>query len=209
MMVASAAERNKQPILDVLRPYIPPAGNSARILEIASGTGQHVAHFAPHFPHVTWQPSDVDLVCIKSISGFIAEKQLKNVLQPMVIDITKPIEKWANQNMKPESYDLILNSNMVHISPWETSLGLFKTAGVLLKPTGVLFMYGPFRIDGILTPESNVSFDASLRAQNPAWGVRDISDLKHLAKQNGLEYEKMVDMPANNKCVIFRKSFIH
>ncbi|CAG5133657.1 unnamed protein product [Candidula unifasciata] len=205
MLVASAAERNKQPILEVLQHYIPPAGGTRQILEIASGTGQHIAHFAPHFPHVTWQPSDIDPVYIKSISAFITGKHLKNVLQPMVIDITKPIQKWANQNMKPESYDLILNSNMVHISPWETSLGLFKTAGYLLKPHGVLFMYGPFRIDGVLTPESNVHFDASLRSQNPTWGVRDICDLKQLAKQNDLVYEKMVDMPANNKCVIFRK----
>lgn len=203
MLNASAAERNKQPILDVLQNYLNPNG-PAKVLEIASGTGQHIVHFAYHHPHIIWQPSDIDQTHLKSISAYITFKQLGNVLPPMLMDISKPIDT-SGENLKKETIDLILNSNMVHISAFDTSVGLFKAAGILLKSQGVLFMYGPFKVNGKLVPESNVRFDAGLRAQDPSWGVRDVSDLEKLAKDNGLKLENMVEMPANNKCLIFRK----
>ncbi|XP_055875164.1 methyltransferase-like 26 isoform X3 [Biomphalaria glabrata] len=204
MLVADAAERNKQPILDVLKSYLP-AATSTKVLEIASGTGQHVSHFAEHLPDITWQPSDITHAYLQSISAHIQHKKLTNVLPPIKVDITTPLEQWSLQDLKPETYDMIYNSNMVHISPWETSQGLFKAAGYLLKKDGVLFMYGPFKINGLLTPESNIRFNEYLISQDVRWGVRDIVDLEKLAQENGLKLEKMVDMPANNKSVIFRK----
>ncbi|XP_059139639.1 methyltransferase-like 26 isoform X3 [Physella acuta] len=206
MLVAGAADRNKQPILDVLQGYLPPINQTGRVLEIASGTGQHIAHFAAHFQHVLFQPSDIDRNCVSSITAYIENKKLTNVLQPVEIDVTKPIDQWPGGKFEPSSWDVILNSNMIHISPWESAVGLFKASGYLLKDKGVLFMYGPYKVNGVLTPESNVRFNQQLIAQNPSWGVRDIVDLEKLAKDNNLCLEKMVDMPANNKCVIFRKT---
>ncbi|KAH9503962.1 Methyltransferase-like 26 [Bulinus truncatus] len=203
LLIADAAERNKQPILDVLKTYLPPTG-AVNVLEIASGTGQHVAHFAVNLPHVTWQPTDITYAYLQSISAHIELNKLTNVLQPLNVDITLPHEHW-NMTIKQESHDLIYNSNMVHISPWETSKGLFRSAGYLLKKGGILFMYGPFKINGVLTPESNVRFNEYLISQDVRWGVRDIVDLEILAKEYGLSLEKMFDMPANNTSVIFRK----
>ncbi|XP_005104409.1 methyltransferase-like 26 [Aplysia californica] len=202
MLVAPAGERNKQYILDVLQSYLPDPGVKGQVLEIASGPGQHVAFFASQNLHITWQPSDLEEEYLKSISAHISSNGLDNVLPPIRLDITKPEH---TSTLAPKSLDVVLNVNMIHISPWETSQGLFKTAGCVLKSGGVLFMYGPFKIHGSLTPDSNVQFDARLRSQDSRWGIRDIDDLENLAKENGLKFEKMVDMPANNKCTIFRK----
>ncbi|GFO21820.1 upf0585 protein c16orf13-like protein [Plakobranchus ocellatus] len=204
MSIAGAAERNKQPILDVLTKYIPL--KSSFVLEIASGTGQHICHFAPKFPDTRWQPSDMDSASLKSIQAHIENKDLKNVLPPLQVDITKPIAQWASPDVTPGSCDLVLNVNMVHISPWEAAVGLFKTAGTLLKPGGYLFMYGPFKVNGILVPDSNVQFDQHLRSRDSRWGIRDIADLDKLAEENNLKRENMVDMPANNKCTIYKKN---
>jgi len=202
MVVAPAAERNKQCILDVLKGFLPTS--AGKVLEIASGPGQHVTHFASDNPHLTWQPSDMEEAYLKSIRAHIVAKELKNVLQPVSIDITKPVDENLDASFTSNSWDFIYNANMVHISPWETSIGLFKTAGKLLKSNGILFMYGPFKLYGNLSPESNVQFDSSLQSRNPTWGIRDVKDLEELAKENGLKLEKMIDMPANNKSLIFR-----
>ncbi|RUS79814.1 hypothetical protein EGW08_012413 [Elysia chlorotica] len=205
MIVVGPGERNKQPILDVLLKYLPPRDKEGFVLEVASGPGQHVCHFASRCPHITWQPTDLDENYFKSINAHIEHNGLKNVLPPLHVDISKPLSEWATPELTAGSCDLVVNVNMAHISPWKATVGLFKASGEVLKPGGILCMYGPFKVDGVLKPESNVNFDQHLRSQDSSWGIRDTADLDKLAKDNKMRRENMVDMPANNFCAIFRK----
>ncbi|KAM3623691.1 uncharacterized protein V6R79_014515 [Siganus canaliculatus] len=202
MLNAAAAERNKGPILTVLRDSV----NTVRpllALEISSGTGQHVTHFAQALPNITWQPSEYDSQSLSSIEAYRAHYQLHNVMPAIHLDASLPHQYWGG--IQAESLDLVVNINMIHISPFACTEGLFKGAGAVLKPQGLLMTYGPYAVNGHITPQSNVDFDYSLRQRNPEWGLRDISLLTSIAQRNGLFLEKMVDMPANNKCLLFRK----
>ncbi|XP_076751934.1 methyltransferase-like 26 [Xylocopa sonorina] len=201
-LVYPAADRNKGPILSVLQKYIQ-YGTPQTFLEISSGSGQHIAHFAPHFPHITFYPSEYDPKLLNSIAAYTNE--FSNVKHPLKIDITTDFHIWGDGIFKEASIDYIYNANMMHISPYECSIGLFNNAGKLLKNNGILFTYGPYAIDGKITPESNVNFDKSLRSQDPNWGLRDINDLIELAKKNGIKIVDIIDMPANNKTIIWKK----
>lgn len=193
---APSAERNKQPILEVLARVLPPRG---LVLEIGSGTGQHVTHFAEALPALNFQPSEMDMARHASIQAWVAAARLSNVRPPVAIDLTQ--RPWP-----VPAADAIVCINVIHISPWEATLGLMAGTGSLLPPSGVLVTYGPYLRRGAHTAPSNEAFDASLRARNALWGVRDIDQLVQIASHEGLALEEVVPMPANNFTLVWRKS---
>jgi hypothetical protein len=195
-----AADRNKQPILDVLLKVLPMQGNA---LEIASGTGQHVAWFAASLPQWTWQPTDFMPASMDSISAWVAEQGLRNVRPPRVLDVTAP--EWLPGDSSGSKFDLIYCANMLHISPWATCAGLMQGSARHLAAGGVLVTYGPYLEDGVPTSEGNLGFDQSLRAQNPAWGVRRREDVEQEAARAGLRLRARFAMPANNLLLVWAK----
>jgi SAM-dependent methyltransferase len=191
---AAATERNRDPILDVLRRVLPPTG---LVLEIASGTGQHVAYFAGALPALRWQPSDASAAHLNSIRAWSAAAGADNIAPPLLLDVERP--PWPVTQA-----DAILNINMIHIAPWSATAALFEGAARVLAPSGVLFLYGPFKRDGAHTAESNQRFDERLRAEDPRWGVRDLGDVEQLASAAGFHLTEVVPMPANNLSLVFR-----
>jgi SAM-dependent methyltransferase len=192
---APSPERNKQAILEVLARVLPSRG---LVLEIGSGTGQHVAHFAKALPTVTFQPSEMDVERHASIEAWAAAARLSNVKPPLAFDVTQ--RPWP-----VSAADAVVCINVIHISPWEATLALMAGAGSILPADGVLVTYGPYMRCGAHTSQSNEAFDAGLRARNPLWGVRDIDKLAEVAGNEGLALEQAVPMPANNFTLVWRK----
>lgn len=190
---APSPERNKQPILEILARVLPQRG---LVLEIGSGTGQHVSHFARALPGLTFQPSEFDRERHASIAAW--SEGLANVLPPIGFDVTRL--PWP-----VTAADAIVCINVIHISPWEATLALMKGAGEILPPGGVLVTYGPYRREGRHTAPSNEAFDASLKSRDPRWGVRDMAEVAAAAHAQGLGLEEAVAMPANNFTLVFRK----
>lgn len=176
---------------------------SPLFLEIASGSGQHISHFAPHFSGVKFQPTEVDESLFGSISYYAQNCATKNIQPPLLLDICKKLQCYG---FEENSIDYMYNANMIHISPYECTIGLFENAGQYLKPDALMITYGPYSKDGVLTPQSNIDFDASLRSRNPLRGIRDINDLVKLAEENDLTLMDTVEMPANNKILIWKKN---
>lgn len=191
-----AALRNRDPILDVLRPRLPASG---LVLEIAAGTGEHAVHFAAAFPGLTWQPADQDSAALASIAAWRALKALPNLLPPLTLDATQP-EGWPVQRA-----DAIVNINMIHIAPWAAALGLMRGAGRILPPGGLLYLYGPYLEADVETAPGNLAFDASLKSRDPAWGLRQLDDVKNLAAAHRLAFADRIEMPANNLSLVFQK----
>jgi cyclopropane fatty-acyl-phospholipid synthase-like methyltransferase len=193
---ALSALRNRGPIADVLAEHLPSAG---LVLEAASGTGEHVCHFAERFPGLQFQPSDPDPGARASVAAWIAATGLRNVRKPLGLDVS--VGPW------PEGpFDAVISINMIHISPWNACLGLLEGAAESLTADGFLFLYGPFLRAGVQTAFSNEAFDADLRARNPAWGLRDLDEVAEHASEQGLMLAELVEMPANNLSVIFRRA---
>lgn len=192
---APAAARNREPILDVLRPRLPTEG---LVLEVASGSGEHVVHFAAALPGLVFQPSDAEASARASIDDWARAIGLTNVRPAVALDAQSPT--WP-----VEQAAAVLCSNMIHIAPWEAAVGLIGGAARVLPTNGLLYLYGPYRRDGRHTAASNHTFDRDLRQRNPAWGVRDLEPVSALAAEHGFDAPEIVDMPANNLSLIFRR----
>jgi SAM-dependent methyltransferase len=192
---APAVARNRDPILSVLQRFLPPRG---LILEIASGTGEHAVHFAKGLPGVTWQPSDPDPESLASIAAHRASAKLSNLLAPIELDATSTPWPVTNANA-------IVAINMIHIAPWTACEGLMAGAERLLPPGGTLYLYGPYKENGVHTAPSNAAFDRSLRQRDPAWGVRDLEAVIAVADRHAFDFIQRIAMPANNLSVVFRR----
>src|SRR6476659_1853320 len=192
----SSAERNKGPILDVLARVLPRRG---LVLEIASGTGQHVLHFAKALSDLTWQPSDPDAELRESVALRIREERRANVNGPIDLDVTKL--PWPLQTA-----DAVVAINLIHVAPWSATLALFEGAKALLSTTqDVLLLYGPYRRFGRHTSQSNAQFDLDLRTHNPEWGLRDLEAVTDVAARTGFILAETVEMPANNFSLVFKR----
>lgn len=190
---APAAERNKQPILEVLCETLPASGT---VVEVASGTGQHAAFFARELSHLVWQPTDRDETALASIQAWVEDAGLPNLRSPIRLDVLEqpwPIAKCA----------AILCTNMIHISPWRATLALLAGAAEHLASGAPLVLYGPYVIDGE-TADSNIAFSQRLQAEDPEWGVRELRAVERAARQVGLDLDRIVPRPANNHVIVFR-----
>lgn len=193
---APSAGRNRDAILAVLTDILPSSG---LVLEIASGSGEHAVHFAGALPGLTFQPSDPSPDAVASIAAWTAEAGLGNILPPLVVDA-------AASDWPIAAADAIVCINMIHIAPWAATEGLFRHAGRLLKQGRPLYLYGPYRRPDRPLEPSNAAFDESLRGRDPAWGLRDLDAVTALGAINGFGLPEVIEMPANNLSVIFRKA---
>ncbi len=192
---APATARNSEAIAEVLAAELPDTGT---VLEIASGSGEHAVHFARRFPGLQWHPTDAEPEALASIDEWRRGSGLRNITSPCLLDAAS--EDW------PEGrFEAIFCANMIHISPWDSALGLFAGAGRCLAPGGKLVVYGPFFERGVEPAQSNLDFDASLRSRDPRWGIRKVEDCDRLARDAGLERSARHEMPANNLTLVWTR----
>ena len=192
---APATLRNRDFILGILRDVLPTKG---LVLEIASGSGEHVVHFARNFPNLVFQPSDREPDALQSVAAWVKATRVTNVRAPVVLD--------ASQLPWPiASADGIICINMIHISPWGATLGLVRGAAAILPSTAPFYLYGPFKREGVATSPSNQAFDRSLRQREPIWGLRDLEAVAAVAQSVGFSVPTITEMPANNLSVVFRR----
>lgn len=189
--------RNRRPILEVLRPRLP---DRARVLEVASGAGEHAVFLSAGLPGVSWHPSDCDAEALASIEAWRAAAGPANLAPPIRLDAAGSAT-WPNG-----PFEAVVCINMVHISPWAASEGLMAGAARVLAPGGRLFLYGPYIEPGVATAPSNLAFDASLKSRDAAWGLRDLGDIRALAAAHGLAFAERIAMPANNLIAVFEKT---
>ena len=189
-----ATQRNTGPLLEALSDVF---RDCKRVLEIASGSGEHLEHFAPQFPSCRFVPSDLDAQCLASIDARVKECPTRNIDTPVELDVTS--DAWPSG-----PFDAVFNANMVHIAPWAACEGLMRGVAGCLRPEGLLCLYGPFSRGGKHTAPSNADFSEDLKRRNLSWGVRDLDDVTLEAEQNGLALARVINMPANNLTVLFR-----
>ncbi|KAF9922913.1 hypothetical protein FBU30_006967 [Linnemannia zychae] len=202
-------DRNKDIILDSLRPLL---DESKLVLEVASGSGQHVFHFSSAYPEVTFQPTEYDVSLFSSINAYTADLPSNNrVKAPLELDATKP-EHWdailnASSEQGRTGYDLVITTNVFHITPWTVAQGVVRGSGDVLRPGGHFVLYGAFKRNGKFSTESNAQFDQTLRGRDPSWGVRDIEEIQKVAENEAhLRLVEIRDMPSNNYLLIFQKT---
>jgi SAM-dependent methyltransferase len=195
--VSPSTARNRDPILDVLKPRLPGRG---LVLEIAAGAGEHAVHCAAALPHLQWRPTDPDPEALASIAAWRGHAGLPNLLPPLRLDAADP-DGWP-----VERADAVVNINMLHISPWAAAQGLMAGAGRVRPAGGLLYLYGPYIEPEVATAQSNLDFDASLRRRDPAWGLRRLDAVIALAAARGLALAERIAMPANNLSLVFRKA---
>lgn len=193
---APAALRNREPIAEVLARELPAHGT---VLEIASGTGEHAVFFAHAFPALDWQPTDPSEEALASITAYREEERRANLAAPLRLDAADPA------NWPVAAADAAMCINMVHISPWAASIGLFTGCAGLLPPDAPLILYGPYLEEGVATAPSNLEFDASLKARNPLWGLREVTAVDRLAAEHGFARTQRYAMPANNLVLVYRR----
>ena len=199
MLDFPATQRNRDVIAAVLGEYLDPQ-KPLEFLEVASGSGQHVIHFAQTFPNWSFQPTDLEPDHLKSIAAYTEHHQVRNVKEPQQLDVAR------GELSSDQTFDAVLAINLIHISPWECTLGLFDLAASHLKQDGKLYLYGAYKKSGKHTAPSNEQFDLSLRQSNPSWGVRCLDEVTTVATERGFVREAVVEMPANNLSVIFSRS---
>jgi SAM-dependent methyltransferase len=199
-----AFHRNHEPIWSAISGFL--SEQTGDVLETGSGTGQHVTEFARRAPHLSWWPSDIHDSHLKSIATWRAHSGLENLHAPQRIDLADPHWTWTGDRGRGGPLTALLCINVLHISPWSVSQNLISGAGRLLKAGGRLFVYGPFKRGGNHTAPSNRQFDATLRAENPEWGVRDVDDLNTLAQGVSLTAAEISPMPANNLVLAFARA---
>lgn len=192
---APAALRNRERIAELLRDWLPPDG---LVLEIASGTGEHAVFFAERFPALEWQPSDLHPEALSSIESWRESAARPNVRSPIVIDA-------ASHDWPVERADAMLSINMVHISPWNSALGLLDGAARILSPGSPLILYGPWLKDDVPTAQSNLDFDDNLKRRDAEWGLRRVEDFAAAAKERGIELVEIRSMPANNMMLLLQR----
>lgn len=190
-----AAQRNREPILDVLRGVLPASG---LVLEVASGSGEHAVFFAGHFPELEWQPSDPSEDARRSIAAWTAWEGTANVRAPLDLDVQRA--DWPLT-----AADALLCINMIHISPWEATVGLMAGARRVLASGAPLILYGPYKRGERELEPGNAAFDARLRGEDPRWGLREVDAVSACAQAHGFTFDSFVEMPANNLTVIFAK----
>jgi Protein of unknown function (DUF938) len=193
--ISPSVARNSEPILAVLRRVLPERGT---VLEIASGTGEHAVQFASALPGLLWQPSDRDPDALRSIAAHRDLAGPRNLLPPIALDA-------AASSWPVDEVEAVVAINMVHIAPWAATVGLMAGAGRTLPGGGVMYLYGAYKENGAHTAPSNAAFDASLRARDPEWGVRDVGAVTELARKQELELIERIPMPANNLSLVFRR----
>ena len=198
---AAATARNRDAILEILKNHLTASGT---ILELGSGSGEHAVYMAPHLPSYDWQPSDFDPDNHASIDAWRESEAVDNLLPAMHLDILE--SRWPVEMLAPaKAITAILAINIIHISPWEVTQALINGADRLLSPGGTLYFYGPYRVGGEHTADSNVQFDAWLKERDPSWGVRQLEDVSDIAHSFGFSKAEVTPMPANNFSLVFKK----
>ncbi len=199
---APATERNRVPILEVLKQVLPPTGI---VLEVASGTGEHAVFLGPRLQPRFWQPTEPDPSLRASIQAWREHSGAEAVGSPIPLDVTDTLWPVETLNLT-DPVTAIVAINLIHIAPWAATLGLMAGAARLLPPQGVLYLYGPYKQAGRHTAPSNAQFDDQLRSQDPAWGVRNLDDVEAIATQHHLALQQVISMPANNLSVVFQRA---
>lgn len=201
-----STQRNREPIAQVLQGYL---NAGSHVLEIAAGTGEHAVYLSKKLAAARWWPSDISADALGSIDAW-REETGPAALQPAILlDVSRPVADSASDlaavGARPAEFDAIVCINMIHISPWQATQGLMRTAGALLRDGGILYLYGPYKRNGLHTAQSNAGFDADLQSRDPGWGVRDLDDVCTVAIAQNLNLLDVVPMPANNLSVILQK----